>query len=151
MNLNDPFLSDLDRKIIEITGFGKRRGFGKRPALLVVDAQNKFVGIDAPIIDSMAVYPLSIGEKAWKAVQRIGEMLERGRRQGLPVFFSTSAVPVEEMAFNSFARKRHPHETSGKLPEDGEGFPAEIQPRKGETLVHKRYASVFFGTPLMSG
>jgi maleamate amidohydrolase len=150
MNLKDPFISDLDRKVIELTGYGKRRGFGKKPALMIIDAQNKFVGIDAPILDSMAAYPLSIGEKAWKAIPKIWEMLEAGRRKGLPVFFSTSTVPVEEMAFNSFARKRHPHETSGRGPMDQEEFPGEIRPRKGETVVHKRYASPFFGTPLMT-
>lgn len=150
MNLNDPFISDLDRKIIELTGYGKRRGFGKRPALMIIDAQNKFVGIDAPILDSMAAYPLSIGEKAWKAIPKIGEILGAGREKGIPIFFSTSAVPVEEMAFNSFVRKRHSHETSGKASKDLEGFPDGIKPRKGETVVHKRYASAFFGTPLMT-
>lgn len=150
MNLKDPLISDLDRKIIELTGYGKQRGFGKKPAIMIIDAQNKFVGIDAPILDSMATYPLSIGEKAWEAMPKIREMLEAGRRKGVPVFFSTSAVSVEEMAFNSFARKRHPHETSGKAPTDLEEFPDEIKPRKGEPVVHKRYASPFFGTPLMT-
>ncbi len=81
MNLNDPFISALDRKIIEFTGYGKRRGFGNKPALMIIDAQNKFVGIDAPILDSVATYPLSIGEKAWKAMPKISEMLEAGRRK----------------------------------------------------------------------
>jgi len=45
MNLADPLISDLDRKIIAITGYGKRRGFGKRSALMIIDAQNKFVGL----------------------------------------------------------------------------------------------------------
>ncbi len=150
MNLNDPFISELDRKIIELTGYGKRRGFGNKPALMIIDAQNKFVGIDAPILDSMAAYPLSVGDNAWKAMPKIREMLEAGRRKSVPVFFSTSAVPVEEMPYNSFVRKRHSHETSGKIPTDLEAFPDEIKPRKGETVVHKRYASAFFGTPLMT-
>ena len=150
MNYQDPFISDLDRKIIEITGYGKRRGFGQKPALMVVDAQKKFVGIDSPILESIKVYPLGIGEKAWKAVRKIRVLLERGRSKKLPIFFSTSSVPVEEMAFNSFAKKRHPIETSKKMPEDSEGFPEEIRPRQGEGMIHKRYASVFFGTPLMT-
>ena len=87
MELNDPFISDLDRKIIAKTGFGKRRGFGHRPAIMVIDAQKKFVGIDAPIIESIDIYPLSIGEKAWRAIQGIETVLEKGREKKLPIFF----------------------------------------------------------------
>jgi len=150
MKLNDPFISELDRKIIEATGYGKRRGFGIKPALMVIDAQKKFIGMDAPILESMDIYPLSIGEKAWKAVRGIKTVLEKGRQKKLPIFFSTSSVPVEEMPFNSFAKKRVNHEISRDIPKDLDEIPDEIKPREGEWVVHKRYASVFFGTPLMT-
>ena len=150
MNLNDPFISDLDRKIIEITGYGKRRGFGGKPALMVVDSQKQFVGIDRPILESMAVYPLSIGEQAWKALAKIRMILDKARKKRIPILYSTSSVPVSEMVFNSFAKKRHKHETSSKMPDDLEEFPDVIKPLEGEWVIHKRYASVFFGTSLMT-
>jgi nicotinamidase-related amidase len=150
MNLEDPFISDLDQKVIAATGYGKRRGFGKKPVILVIDAQKKFVGTDAPILESMEKYPLSIGKKAWEAVGNISRILKKGRRQKLPVIFSTSAAAGNEIRFNSFARKRHPHEASPASPKDGDDIPEAIRPGDTEWVVHKRYASVFFGTPLMT-
>lgn len=150
MILDDPFISDLDRKVIAATGYGKRRGFGQKPALMIVDAQNKFIGSDAPILESIKEYPLGIGEAAWRAVGGIRTLLERGRKKGLPVFYSTSGVSADEMPFNSFARKRKPFEGSRSSPRDPDKIPVEIEPRKGEWVLSKRYASPFFGTPLMT-
>lgn len=150
MKLDDPFISEIDRRVIAATGYGRRRGYGNRPALMIVDAQKKFIGIDAPILESIESYPLSIGQKAWQALGNIRVLLEKGRKKKLPVFFSTSSLPADEMAFNSFARKRRCHEKSPAPAPDLEEIPAEIKPRRGEWVLHKRYASVFFGTPLMT-
>ena len=103
---------------------------------MVIDAQKKFVGIDAPILESMSIYPLSIGEEAWKAVNKIKVVLKKGRQKELPIFFSTSSVPEEEMLFNSFARKRTKHEISRDIPEDLESFPDPIKPQESEWIVH---------------
>ena len=150
VNLKDPYISDLDRRVIEITGYGKPRGFGTKPALLVVDAQKKFIRIDAPILESMESYPLSIGAAAWKAVHGITRLLRKARGKSLPIFYSTSSVPKEELPFNSFAKKRIPHEKSLEIPIDSEAIPIEIGPEENDWVVHKRYASLFFGTPLMT-
>ena len=110
--MNDTLLSELDKKIIEITGYGAKRGYGNKPALMIIDAQQKFVGVDKPILESIEIYPLSIGEKACRTVERIREILEVARSKKIPIFYSTSGVPLEEMPFNSFAKKRIQHERS---------------------------------------
>ena len=150
MQIKDPYISELDYKIIERTGYGKIRGFGKKPAIVVVDAQNKFIGLDKPILESMDVYPLSIGEKACRAVEKIEVLLKEARTRRIPVFYSTSGVPVNEMPFNSFAQKRHKHEISVEIPADQDDIPESIKPADNEWIVHKRYASGFFGTPMMT-
>jgi nicotinamidase-related amidase len=148
--MNITLLSELDQKIINITGYGAKRGYGSKPTLMIIDAQKKFVGIDTPLLDSIEIYPLSIGEKAYRAVERIKAILEIARNKEIPVFYSTSGVPLEEMPFNSFAKKRIQHEKSKTLPADTEDIVDPIHPLEREWLVHKRYASAFFGTPLMS-
>lgn len=149
--MNFSMLNELDKKILEITGYGATRGFGRKPALIIIDAQKKFVGLDKPILESMDVYPLSIGEKAWRATEKIKTLLDAARVRKVPVFYSTSSVPLEESPFNSFAKKRIRHETSKKIPADQEDIMEIIKPAKeNEWVFHKRYASGFFATPLMT-
>ncbi|MFA5527845.1 MAG: isochorismatase family protein [Peptostreptococcales bacterium] len=148
MNYN--WLSDTDRKVIELSGFGKKSGLGKKPVIMVIDAQKKFVGVDKPILESMALYPLSIGEKAFKALDQIKKVIEAGRKRQIPIFYTTSGFLKDEMVFNTFAKKRIRHEDSKIIPEDGDEIIESIQPLEGDFKVHKRFSSAFFGTPLIS-
>ena len=148
--INFDLLSDIDKQVLKVLGYGKRRGFGKNPALVIIDAQKKFIGSDLPILEASKIYPICIGERANRAVENISPLLQVAREKHCPVFYSTSGVPANEMPFNSFARKRVVHEFSGKIPEDGDEIADMIAPRESEWVVDKRYASAFFGTPLMS-
>lgn len=142
--------SKIDEKIMEITGYGAKRGYGCKPALIIIDAQNRFVGLDKPILESLEVYPLSVGEKAWRAVEKIKSLLDVTRAKKLPVFYSVSFVPLEELPFSSFAQKRIKHEEAKAIPENKNDIVDLLKPQDGEIVVHKRYASALFGTPLIS-
>ena len=151
MNLNDFFITKIDKKIIEKTGYGAYRGFGKKPSLIVIDAQKKFIGIDKPILKSIEIFPMSIGEKAYRALEKIEIILKKCRQKEVPIFYTTSGVPNEEMPFNSFAKKRKKYEFAKEKRKDLEEIPKIIEPKgEKEWIVHKRYASGFFGTPLIS-
>jgi maleamate amidohydrolase len=78
-------LTDEDRAVLAAGGFGARQLPGRRPALLVVDTQYGFVGLDAPILDSVRVYPTSVGARAWRAVERIADLLALARQRAVPV------------------------------------------------------------------
>lgn len=148
--MNFDLLSEVDKKIIEISGYGAKRGYGTKPAVIVIDAQNKFVGPDVPILDAISVYPLSIGERANRATEQIKGVLDIARNKQFPIFYSVSSVPSQEIRFNSFAKKRTPHEITGNIPEDREEIVSILKPCKNEYIIHKRYASAFFGTELMT-
>ena len=68
-------VSDADRAILEKGSWGRRAGFGRRPALIVVDAQNYMVGRPG----DHDAYPLSCGDVGWEAVRA-----HRADRGGLP-------------------------------------------------------------------
>ena len=40
----DPFLTERDKLVFAQSGFGAKAGFGKRPALLVIDVSWGFAG-----------------------------------------------------------------------------------------------------------
>jgi maleamate amidohydrolase len=40
----DKFLTERDRKVFAASGYGSQMGFGKRPALLIVDVSYGFTG-----------------------------------------------------------------------------------------------------------
>lgn len=148
--MNFDFLSETDRRVIQLSGYGKPRGFGKKAALLLIDVQNKFIGPDKPIVEAMTAHPLAIGHAAHLAVAQIQNLLEAARRYNLPVFFTVNVLAPDETVFNSFANKRPPYELQGQINSSEEAIYAPLSPKTGEWVLHKRYASAFFGTPLLS-
>lgn len=145
-------IDERDLKVAKLSGQGKRMGWGTSPALLVIDAQYDFAGVDGPIEDSIKVYPRSVGADAWGAAVKIKALLSAARKADLPVYFSQQWNPPEERRFDSFAAKQ---KLTGNEPERM-GLPApadimsELRPRRGEVVIKKRFASIFNGTPAQS-
>ena len=54
-------LDDEDRRVIEAGKYGKTRGLGERPVLLVIDAQWNYIGLDKPITEQLDEYPAGGG------------------------------------------------------------------------------------------
>jgi nicotinamidase-related amidase len=144
-------LTEEDRAVLAAGGFGARQPPGRRPALLVVDAQHGFVGLDAPILDSVRVYPTSVGARAWRAVERIADLVACARARAVPVLFTQSGTPPGEETPDGFAAKvaavRRPPPPQ---PHPAYAIVAPLAPRPGEVVLPKRHASAFFGTPLPS-
>jgi nicotinamidase-related amidase len=150
MSVWDDLLSDRDRRVIEASGHGARRGLGARPVVLVVDAQAHFVGVRGDVFASTAVYPTSVGEEAWAAVARIQTLVASARARGIPVMYSKSGIKAGEEAYDSFARKRRSADVTGGVPSLEMPIVAEIAPRPREVVIEKRFPSAFFGSPLAS-
>jgi len=118
--------------------------------LLVVDVQYNFVGARGGDDE----YPMagdSVG--AWQAVENIQKLIGAFRREALPIIYVTVDKPDNEKIFDSFARKKN-KSVSEKLLEvsktGGSKIVKEIEPLSNEVVISKRYASAFFGTPLIS-
>jgi len=144
-------LTDEDRAVLAAGGFAASSWTGERPALLIVDAQCGFVGLDAPTIESVRVYPTSVGARAWRAVPVIAALRERARAAGRPVVYSQSGVAPEETGVDPFAAKVTAMRAPGPpAPRPAYDLLPELAPGPGEPVVRKRGASAFFGSPLVA-
>ena len=149
MNHFEDILTPTDKLVIEKGKYGRTRGFGISPLLLIVDLQPNYVGADVPIEEQLDEWPSGGGEKAWACVRRILHLRDAARRQGVPIFY-TKNVQNGTDRFDSFAAKRQ---------RDGRKFLAGdpcaellpcIEPLPNEIVIPKGYASAFYGTPLQS-
>ena len=147
----DDYITDLDRQVYEKAGFGSPAGFGSRPAMLVIDVQYRTVGeAREPIFEAMDTYPTAVGERGWAAVDKIRELLEAARPKGVPVLY-----PVVERK-DRFDTGRWKDKIPGmdsaehRIGERGTQVVEEVAPEPGDVVISKRYASAFFGTPLMT-
>ncbi|MBK9168248.1 MAG: isochorismatase family protein [Bryobacterales bacterium] len=127
-------LAQLKQQYLE-RGWGGRVGFGKRPALIVIDLAlwwtdpaNKLNGSN---VDSV--------------VENACRVLKAARNAKIPVFFTTWEWDP------AFPPSPHDRKLNmGANPEDGKLFELDprLKRRPGERVIRKRYASCFKGTNL---
>src|SRR5690625_7828377 len=97
-------LTEEDRIVIEKGGYGKKRGLGEKPLLVIVDTQYNYVGADEPIDKQLDKWPSGGGEKAWKAIKRIQELKKEAKVAGIPVMYNRN-VQKKTVNFDSFTKK----------------------------------------------
>ena len=127
--------------IYRARGFQRRVGFGRKPALIVIDLANAWTRPGhAFSCDGM--------ETIIPANQRL---LDAFRARGLPIVFTTTAYDVtagENSDMGLWADKI-PLETLAAGSEDA-AIDERIAPRPGEIVIVKKKASAFHGTHLAS-
>ncbi len=130
---------DDPRALYRKQGFGLRMGFGQRPALLIVDMQNDFVGRDAPT---------NCAPSAEAAIPHILRLREVCRELGLPIFYSRGVIHPSRTDEGLWQAKSIGHK-EGRVQIDGT-WGAEIcealRPGPGEIVINKHKPSVFFGS-----
>lgn len=150
-NIWDPYLTDRDRKVAEVSGYGARSGLGKRPAILVIDTIINFAGTEPlPLFESMKQWRNSCGEEAWAAAQEISRILDVGRQISVPIFYSTNETPRRDGLDSGRWRSknsRRMEDASHDRSAGNEILPV-IAPQAGDFVIRKTKPSVFFGTPL---
>jgi hypothetical protein len=76
----DKFLTERDKAVFAASGYGAHAGFGKRPALLVIDVNWAFCGErPEPILESIKRWRNSCGEESWVALEYIKSLIEAAR------------------------------------------------------------------------
>ncbi|MBO0603000.1 isochorismatase family protein [Sporosarcina sp. E16_3] len=142
-------LTEADRIVIKKGGYGVKRGLGKSPLLVIIDAQYNYVGDDKPIIEQLDDWPSGGGEEGWKAIRKIQQLKKSAKENNIPVLY-TRNVQKKTSNFDSFAAKakRDQSKYIDGQPETQIVF--ELTPDDTDIVVDKCYASAFFGTPLIS-
>jgi nicotinamidase-related amidase len=123
--------ADYERK-----GFAGRSGYGRSPALVVVDFINGFTDPKSPLG----------GDFAWE-INATRQLLEAFRRGKLPIVYTTIAYAEDLHDAGIFVKK------VPSLAILQRGSPLievdqRIKPLPGEKVIEKKYARAFFGTSL---
>lgn len=142
-------LTAEDQIVIQKGGYGKKRGLGKKPLLMIIDPQYNYLGEDKPITEQLDQWPSGGGSDAWSAVRKIQELKKAFKEKQLPVLY-TKNVQKKTVLFDSFAAKavRDNSKYLSDAPETE--IVAELKPEPDDIVLEKSYASAFYGTPLIS-
>lgn len=148
----DRFLTDQDRAIFDQGGFSAPMGFGKRPCILVVDANYDFVGREpVPVLEAAKRWHNSSGAPAWAAVQQIKRLLAEARAVQIPVIYTNISRRPDKWDSGvwKWKNRRNFERAAGK---EGGISPIvrEIEPEAEDLVVLKHRPSAFFGTPALS-
>lgn len=138
---------DEDIRRYEAAGFGRPTGFGKRAALLIIDVQYRTVGSrPMPYWEAIEEYKTSCGDVAWKAVDKLADLVSAFREADLPVLYPYVAP---KLAYDAGRLGSKVPAIMNVSPE-GYDFVDKIAPQDGDILIPKKHPSAFFGTPLTS-
>ena len=148
----DNFLTERDKEVYAAAGYGKRGGFGTRPALIVIDVQYNFVGDEPkPILEAIKDYRTACGLEGWQAVPYIRSLVESCREKGFPIFYTVSDRRPDLLDSGVQVGKNYRGtEKSIVRGTHATDIVAEVAPRPQDILIHKVKPSAFFATPLMS-
>ena len=151
----DKFLTERDKAVFAAGGFGALGGFGKRPALLVIDVNWLFCGDKPePILDSIKRWRSSCGEESWVAVEHIRQLVEAARAKALPVIYTTNYYRAGDNwdagSWRWKNRRRDEDRTVSQSNLDPSEIVAPIAPGPRDIVIHKQKPSGFFGTNLAS-
>lgn len=144
----EDILTDTDKAVIKKAGYGRPRGLGKVPALMIVDPQYNYCGENKPILEQLGRWPSGVGETAWQAVENIKRILFPSRSASLPIIYTRHIQ--KDLQFDGFAAKTDRDQQNYLDGSQGTAIISELTPLAGELVVDKSYASAFYGTPLIS-
>jgi maleamate amidohydrolase len=126
------------KKVLKARGFAGRVGFGKRPAILIIDLIRAFTEEASPLAADLK-----------HQIAAAVKILRLARKARLPIIFTTVEYDPSLKDAGLFVRK-----VSGLSWLVTGSRWVELDPtmkrRKGELLIKKKYASAFFGTDLAS-
>lgn len=151
----DQFLSERDKSVLSVAGYGARVGFGARPALIVVDVTYGFTGDrPEPLLESVKRWRNSCGAESWDAVRVIERLADQFRAHNLPVIYSAGEAREDNWDACSWSWKTARNAltdtplNSSNLDEND--IVADIAPHPQDIVIRKQKPSVFFATYLQS-
>lgn len=117
--------------------FDSRLGFGKKPAVLVVDFINAYTTAGSPLYAAPVV----------EAVKQTADLLTLARSKNVPVIYTRVIYNKNGLDGGVFVKK------VPVLLKMVEGEPLanivpELPPAESDIIINKQYASAFFGTSL---
>ncbi len=115
-----------------------RLGFGRSPALVVVDMVTAYTD------PNCALY---IGEQAPDMVASISRLVDASRSADIPIIYTGVSISADGSNGGIFFRKV-PSLSVFQPGSEFADFVPELEPLDGETVLFKQYPSALFATPL---
>jgi nicotinamidase-related amidase len=125
--------------MIRHEGFHGRAGFGRRPALVVIDVNRGFTDPASPLVCDLD-----------ECVAGIRRLLDGFRAAGLPVVFTTVAFDAAAKAAARVFIEKIPALLALEAGSPWVEVDPRIAPLPDEPVIVKTFASAFFGTALPS-
>lgn len=142
----DGWLSEAERDVIRLGGYGSESTLGDRPGLLMVDCQEQVVGANKPILEQIEEHPSGIGKSAWTAIERLAGLLETARSTSVPVIYTKIAPTAHSWrGVGIYGERINRRESNG-----GDDIVPLVAPLEHDAVIEKFHASGFSGTPLLS-
>lgn len=148
------FLTEQDRRHLEIWGKAESDALGSRPVLVVVDVYYASVGHERrPMEESVKDWPMSCGLEGWAAIDRIAILLAAARKKKIPIVFIRNSETFPADPLRVAQRGSRPRIPNPDLPAEIRALKNEIvkevAPLPGELILEKAAPSAFSGTPLL--
>jgi maleamate amidohydrolase len=118
--------------------WGKRIGFGLRPAILVIDFMKAYTTPNAALFAPGVI----------EAVARTPLLLDAARRKGIPVVHTRILYRAPDCLDGGVWLKKSPVMAALVPDSPLAEFCDGVEPAPGELVITKQYASAFFGTSL---
>ena len=125
-----------DAAIYRQQGFGRRMGFGRKPALLIIDFNNAFNDPEQ-----------FGGGNIPDAIAHTKDLLALARHMELPIAFTTH-VYKDDGSEDGLFNLKSPGMRTLKPDSHATAIVADLAPRPGERVIEKHYPSGFFATDL---
>ena len=122
-----------------IRGFGGRGGFGRRPALVVIDMTKGFTDPESPLACDLE-----------GPISEIQKLLGAARRAEIPIAFTTVAYRESDKLTAAAFIDKVPALLALEAGTRWAEIDPRIAPEKTEPVLNKLFASGFFGTGLSS-
>ena len=148
----DRFLTEQDKAHV---GMKQPRpiGFGKRPALLLIDLYRWVFGDKPqPVLEAIKDWPGSCGMAGWNAIPHIQTLLRTAREARIPIIHVTGlgGAGVDEWSFRRGDGKKAPTPEMQDRQRRKFDIIDEVEPLPGEAVLKKLSPSAFWGTPLVA-
>jgi maleamate amidohydrolase len=127
-----------DEQLFRERGFAQRIGFGKRPALMVIDMLNAFTNPR-----------MMLGADLTRQIEAINPILDAAHERKVPVIFSTVMYEDPEFKDAGIWALKQKGVITLRAGSEGVRVDSRLHFEKTDALLLKKYASCFFGTDLV--
>lgn len=128
-----------DEKLFMERGFGQTIGFGRRPALLMVDFIKAFTDAARPL-----------GAPLESQIHATNTLIKSARAKAVPLIFSTVAYDESGLQDAGIWALKQKGIISLVANTDGPEIDSRLDRKSDDIILPKKYASCFFGTDLVS-